>query len=185
MMSSIEQLFAPFILLGIILEMYQLNRARFVAIPKKNIVAAITSVLTSGLIYGIFITAGWYAKSLMPDLSDFWNRLIALVVLVLIILYSIMRDRKYNKAGKMIYSNFNLFALIAVARGIMHLMSGFVLALLNVNGQWFLYSYLLGILLFGVGVILAKGEKVHIFGISVEYIKIFTYSIAGALIILT
>ncbi len=179
------QLFAPFILVGIVLEMYQLNRARFVALPQKKITSAITSVLTSGLIYGVFILSGWLARSLMPELSILWQKIIAIVILLLIIFYSIMRDSRYNKAGKMIYSNFNLFALIAVARGIMHLMTGFLLAMLNVNGQWFLQSYLLGILIFGLGVILAKGEKVHIFGISVGYIKIITYTIAGALIILT
>lgn len=179
-----DQLFAAFIIIGVMLEIYELNRARFVAMPDNKLPALVTSMLTSAIIYGLFIIAGWYAEGLLPELTPFTEQIVAIALIAVIVAYSLFRDKRYNKAGKMIYGNFNLFLLISVGRGILHIITGFILALMAVRMLWVLESYAFGVFVFGIGVILAKGDRVRIFGISVGYIKVVSYAIATLLILI-
>ncbi len=179
-----DQLFAAFIIIGVMLEIYEINRARLVSMPDRGVSAVITSLLASAIVYGLFIIAGWYAEALLPEIGTVATKTLTVSLIAVIVGYSLFRDRRYNKAGKMIYGNFNLFLLITVGRGILHLITGFILALMAVRGLWLLESYAFGVLVFGIGVILAKGDRVRIFGISVGYIKIVSYAIATLLILI-
>ncbi|PLX17874.1 MAG: hypothetical protein C0599_13170 [Salinivirgaceae bacterium] len=177
-----EQLFAAFITLGVILELFEHNRARYVAVSGKKLELYITSVISSSIIYLLFIIAGWYATELLPDLSAVTGFILSLVVLTLLIVYNFLRDRRYVSAGKMIYANFKLFMLVSVGRGILQVLTGFLMALLSVDLLWFVSSFALGVVLFGLAVILAKGDKISIFGIAIGYIKISAFILAGILI---
>ncbi|ALO16058.1 hypothetical protein L21SP5_02430 [Salinivirga cyanobacteriivorans] len=179
-----DHLFAAFIIIGVMLEIYELNRARLVALPTRKFSALLTSLLSSALVYGLFMIAGFYAQTLLPELGVVAQKGVAVTLIAVVVAYSLFRDKRYNKAGKMVYGNFNLFVLISVGRGILHLITGFILALMAVPGLWVLESYAFGIIIFGIGVILAKGDRVRIFGISVGYIKVVSYAIATFLILI-
>lgn len=178
------QLFSAFIILGVILELFEHNRARYVALPHKKVDLFLTSLVSSSIIYLLFIVAGWYASLLMPEMTNLTSTIVSVIALTLLIVYNFIRDSKYVSAGNMIYGNFKLFALISIGRGVLHLLTGFVLALLGVDLFWMFQSYGLGIILFGLAVILAKGDKIKIFGIAVGYIKVSAFIIAAVLILI-
>lgn len=179
-----EQLFATFIILGVVLELFEHNRARYVAMSPKKIDLFLTSLISSSLIYFIFLIAGWYATALLPVMSQITNFIVSLGALTLLIVYNFLRDRRYMAAGKLIYANFKLFVLISIGRGLLHLLTGFLLALLAIDIVWIVQSFGLGVVLFGIAVIMAKGDKIKIFGIAVGYIKVTAFIIAGILIFL-
>jgi hypothetical protein len=177
-----EQLFAAFIVLGVILELFEHNRARYVALNSKRIELFLSSLISSSVIYLLFIIAGWFATALLPELNEVTEFVLSLIILTLLIVYNFLRDRRYVSAGKMIYANFNLFVLVSVGRGVLQILTGFLLALLSVDLLWFVSSFALGIVLFGLAVILAKGDKISIFGIAIGYIKISAFILSGIII---
>lgn len=179
-----NQVFVAFIIIAIMLELFKLNRLRIVNTSSKNVFSVLSSIITTGLIYGIFILSGWYAQKLLPEFSVIVEKIISVTLLGVMIAYVVLRDKRYNQAGKLIYENFNLFVLVAVGRGVVHIITGFIMAIMHTGIVWLMQSYALGVVLFGLGAVMAKGEQIRIFGISVGYIKIVAYTIAAFLIFL-
>lgn len=171
-------LFSAFIFVGIMLEMFEINNLRLTSIKKRTIANVATSLLVSGVIYGVFLIAGWYSSSLVEELIVPVKNEAVTILVLLIVFYAYVRRNKYNDAGQLIYGSLPLYSLILVARAILHLISGFCLSLFMTNIQTFILSYAWGILLFSIAVILTKKSPIQIFGIPVGYIKMAAYCLS-------
>jgi hypothetical protein len=177
-----EHFFAAFLVVAIMLEMYEINFARKL-VSKGNVrIQTLTAIGSSGLLYALFVFMGWLASDLTPQFSALMKDVLAAGAILILVAYSFIRNKRYRKADNVVYGNFSLFILLTVGRSILHLITGFVIGLLGVSIEWFYQGFLLGMVLFGAAVMLGKKPAEKIFGIRVGYIKIISYIIAAVLV---
>lgn len=177
-----EQVFAAFIIVSIMLEMYELNFMRK-AVVHENRMSVFVTIVSTALIYALFIAAGWWASSLVPEVLAFTKLILSVALVGLVVLYGFKRNRHYANVGSLVFANFNLFLLIAIGQGILQLSVGLVLGIQEVNFQWFAKSFALGFFLFGVAVFYGSKVVSRIFGVKLRVIKMVSYIIAALLLV--
>jgi len=172
-----EHVFAAFLVVAIILELFDLNLKRKMLVKRWQ--SVLFSMFSTAFLAGLFILLGLLASDLLPDMEMHIRVYFSIALLFLLTFYGFRRDKSYADAGGLAYANFGLFMLIGLGKSILYMIIGLVIGMLGTNEIWFAKSFLFAVIVFGIALLLTNKPFSRILGIPLPWLKALLYGLSA------
>lgn len=172
-----EHVFAAFLVVVVILELFDLNLKRKMLVKRWQ--SVLFSMFSTAFLSVLFIFLGWLASDLLPDMDLNARVYLAISLLLLLTFYGFRRDKSYANAGGLTYANFGLFMLIGLGKSILYMIIGLVIGMLGTNEMWFAKSFLFAVIVFGIALFFTHKPLGRVLGIPLPWMKALLYGLSA------
>lgn len=172
-----EHAFAAFLVVVVILELFDLNLKRKMLVKRWQ--SVVFSMFSTAFLAALFILLGWMASDLLPEMEMHTRVYFGIALLFLLTFYGFRRDKSYSDAGGLAYANFGLFMLIGLGKSILYMIIGLVIGMLGTNEIWFVKSFLFAVIVFGIALFFTHKPLGRVLGIPLPWMKALLYGLSA------